>query len=419
MSRARAPRRPPRGPLSIPETATPGRGAGPQASRAPLSRGGRPRGPSSSPRPPGAPLSRSPSLNGPTVKSGPALCPCYAPRSMGALTLMGATRDGCFLGETNVCEPRICAARPKDAPTTGQPGRAPQTACRGLPAAAGAARGARRPRVSGAADRPGCAFAPVPAGSTSSPPRPWASISDLMGSQHPPARSYSSVVFICFFPSPPHPPVALRAGRRPRSRPARPPTPVRSQRRGSCRCCGTAAPSKVPGLPGEGARPEAPTWPRDGVPRRPDVTDGDRLPLPPASLEGRTVLTEAASRSVVIKQFFPRPGWGACRQHSGSIWPAAGGGGAFQEPLLVGDGPPPPAPPRSRGAGLTVPGASRELQAAQGGGRLMVHLTLGPLRPPRPQPGPGQGTGFRHGARVHFSHYLSDGFPAEQAVPVL
>lgn len=32
MSRARAPRRPPRGPLSIPETATPGRGAGPQAS---------------------------------------------------------------------------------------------------------------------------------------------------------------------------------------------------------------------------------------------------------------------------------------------------------------------------------------------------------------------------------------------------
>lgn len=225
MSRARAPRRPPRGPLSIPETATPGRGAGPQASRAPLSRGGRPRGPSSSPRPPGAPLSRSPSLNGPTVKSGPALCPCYAPRSMGALTLMGATRDGCFLGETNVCEPRICAARPKDAPTTGQPGRAPQTACRGLPAAAGAARGARRPRVSGAADRPGCAFAPVPAGSTSSPPRPWASISDLMGSQHPPARSYSSVVFICFFPSPPHPPVALRAGRRPRSRPARPPPP--------------------------------------------------------------------------------------------------------------------------------------------------------------------------------------------------
>lgn len=225
MSRARAPRRPPRGPLSIPETATPGRGAGPQASRAPLSRGGRPRGPSSSPRPPGAPLSRSPSLNGPTVKSGPALCPCYAPRSMGALTLMGATRDGCFLGETNVCEPRICAARPKDAPTTGQPGRAPQTACRGLPAAAGAARGARRPRVSGAADRPGCAFAPVPAGSTSSPPRPWASISDLMGSQHPPARSYSSVVFICFFPSPPHPPSCFEGGSASSVPPRPPPDP--------------------------------------------------------------------------------------------------------------------------------------------------------------------------------------------------
>lgn len=55
---------------------------------------------------------------------------------MGALTLMGATRDGCFLGETNVCEPRICAARPRDAPTTGQPAARPR-----LPAA-----GCRRPR---------------------------------------------------------------------------------------------------------------------------------------------------------------------------------------------------------------------------------------------------------------------------------
>lgn len=33
MSQARAPPRPPRGPLSIPETATPGRRAGPQASQ--------------------------------------------------------------------------------------------------------------------------------------------------------------------------------------------------------------------------------------------------------------------------------------------------------------------------------------------------------------------------------------------------
>lgn len=38
--------------------------------------------------------------------------------------LTGATRDGCFLGKTNVCDHRICATHPKDAPAIGQLGRA-------------------------------------------------------------------------------------------------------------------------------------------------------------------------------------------------------------------------------------------------------------------------------------------------------
>lgn len=42
---------------------------------------------------------------------------------LGALTLMGATRDGCFLGKTSVCEPHPCRP-PKGAPTTGQLGAA-------------------------------------------------------------------------------------------------------------------------------------------------------------------------------------------------------------------------------------------------------------------------------------------------------
>lgn len=55
-------------------------------------------------------------LNGPTVIEAwsPALCPfCYAPRFMVLLPLMGATRNGCFLDRTNVCEPPHLCHSPK------------------------------------------------------------------------------------------------------------------------------------------------------------------------------------------------------------------------------------------------------------------------------------------------------------------
>ena len=102
---------------------------------------------------------------------------------------------------------RICATHPKDAPTIGQLGCAPQTAClrapRGHAGDGGVVPGG--PRVSGAALRPGCAFAPVPAGSTSWPPPSQASISDLMGSKHlpcPSAVKMLSCLHLFFFPIP-------------------------------------------------------------------------------------------------------------------------------------------------------------------------------------------------------------------------
>ena len=60
MSRARAPRCPPQGPLSIPETADPGRRAGPRASRGRPLTGGADPGPVVWPRLPGAPLTPFP-----------------------------------------------------------------------------------------------------------------------------------------------------------------------------------------------------------------------------------------------------------------------------------------------------------------------------------------------------------------------
>lgn len=86
-----APRRPPRGPLSIPGD-PPGRGAGPHAP-GPLSTWKGP-GPAVQPKgPPGAPPAFPFSQWSNCEERGhPVLC--YAPRSMGALTLMGATRDG-------------------------------------------------------------------------------------------------------------------------------------------------------------------------------------------------------------------------------------------------------------------------------------------------------------------------------------
>lgn len=185
-----------------------------------------------------------------------------------------------------------------------------------------------------------------------------------------------------------------------------PPPPPPSAHRG-----GAPAGAAGPQLPrrcldsrGSGRPP-----PPDGVPGRPEVTDGDRLPLPPASLEGRTILTEAASRSV-IKQFFPRPGWGACRQHSGSIWPVVRG--LSRSPSSGRWTPTPPPEPWdpahcARGGRWVVAGASgrgepRGSQPCRGA-PLCGPSDVGPPPAP-PPPGPGQGTGFRHGAQMRFPH---------------
>lgn len=47
----------------------------------------------------------------------------------GALTLMGATRDRCFLGKTNVCEPPHLCHLPKRRAHNWPAGPALQTAC--------------------------------------------------------------------------------------------------------------------------------------------------------------------------------------------------------------------------------------------------------------------------------------------------
>lgn len=113
-----------------------------------------------------------PSLNGPTVirsRSPASLCPSAMHHaSWVLLPLMGATRDGCFLGKTNVCEPpHLCRSskrRAHDWPA------GPRTSdclplgslvvTRGRLGWCPVAR-----RVSGAAICPGRASAPVPAGS--------------------------------------------------------------------------------------------------------------------------------------------------------------------------------------------------------------------------------------------------------------
>lgn len=60
-------------------------------------------------------LTRLPSLNGPTVtEAGPCSCaPAMHHASWVLLPLMGATRDGCFFGKTNVCEPPHLCHSPK------------------------------------------------------------------------------------------------------------------------------------------------------------------------------------------------------------------------------------------------------------------------------------------------------------------
>lgn len=91
----------------------------------------------------------------------------------------------------------ICATRPKDAPTIGQLGRALQTAC--LWALPKVVRGRlgwclAAHLVSGAAICPGCAFAPVPAGSALPHTRPCAPISYLLGSKHLPCPSVTKTL---------------------------------------------------------------------------------------------------------------------------------------------------------------------------------------------------------------------------------
>lgn len=109
----------------------------------------------------------------------------------GALTLMGATRDGCFLGKTNVCEPPHLCHLPKRRAHNWPAGPALQTAC--LWALPMVARGQLgwclvAHLVSGAAICPGCAFAPVPAGSALLLHTcPHASMSDLLVSSTCPA----------------------------------------------------------------------------------------------------------------------------------------------------------------------------------------------------------------------------------------
>lgn len=109
-------------------------------------------------------------------------------------TLMGATRDGCFLGKTNVCKPPHLCHLPKRRAHNWPAGPALQTAC--LWALPMVARGQLgwcpvAHLVSGAAICPGCAFAPVPAGSALlSHTCPRASMSDLLVSSTRPARPW-------------------------------------------------------------------------------------------------------------------------------------------------------------------------------------------------------------------------------------
>lgn len=111
------------------------------------------------------------SLDGPTVIEAwsPAPVPLLLCTTLhGALTLMGATRDGCFLGKTNVCEPPHLCHLPKWRAHNWPAGPALLTACLwALPMVARGQLGwcPMAYLVSGAAICPGCAFVPVPAGS--------------------------------------------------------------------------------------------------------------------------------------------------------------------------------------------------------------------------------------------------------------
>lgn len=107
----------------------------------------------------------------PTVMSSLKPCP-GAPFAMHhtswCSTLMGATRDGCFLGKTNVCEPPHLCHLPKRRAHNWPAGPALQTACLWAPPMVARGQLGWCPvahLVSGAAICPGCAFAPVPAGS--------------------------------------------------------------------------------------------------------------------------------------------------------------------------------------------------------------------------------------------------------------
>lgn len=108
--------------------------------------------------------------------------------------MMGATRDGCFLGKTNVCKPPHLCHLPKRRAHNWPTGPALQTAC--LWALPMVARGQLgwcpvAHLVSGAAMCPGCAFAPAPAGGALlSHTCPRASMSGLLLSSTRPARPW-------------------------------------------------------------------------------------------------------------------------------------------------------------------------------------------------------------------------------------
>lgn len=122
---------------------------------------------------------------------------------------------------------------------------------------------------------------------------------------------------------------------------------------------------------------------------------GDRRGPPATSscFTRRTDSTDRSSVSVCCYKTVLSPPW--VGSLSAALWKhlASGGGrGRFPGAPPSGRWPPtPPAPPRSRGAGLAVPRAWRELQGGQGGGPLVVHLTLGPLQPPAPNQAPAKG----------------------------
>lgn len=113
-----------------------------------------------------------PSLNGPTViRSWSPASP--RPSAMHRapwvlLPLMGATRDGCFLGKTSVCEPpHLCRSSKRRARDWPAGPRASDCLPLGSPVVVRGRLGwcPVAHRVSGAAIRPGRASAPVPAGS--------------------------------------------------------------------------------------------------------------------------------------------------------------------------------------------------------------------------------------------------------------